>query len=134
MYTIAKTIRQQVSFVRASCHVRYWEDATVNGAKDTKGKLIPLRVGDCWRPTIELATGIVEGWPSGTTASIHYKVCDEGSYELLDAERNVVASKDGYVPAIMCPGGDGYGDYVIMSIGPDGKIKDWKVGLEAFES
>jgi hypothetical protein len=142
-YTIAKIIRQPVAFLRARCDVRYWEDATVDGERDTNGSRIPLRLGTSahndhlgggqWDITIDLATGTIENWPHGTTANVHYKVCDQGVYDLLDAERNVVATKDGYVPGIMCPGDDGYGDYVIMSIGPDGKIKDWKVDLEAWE-
>jgi hypothetical protein len=29
--------------------------------------------------------------------------------------------------------GEGYGDYVIMSIGPNGAIDNWRVDLEPFE-
>lgn len=35
---------------------------------------------------------------------------------------------------MLSPGGDGYGDYVIMEIGPDGEIADWEVDLGYFES
>jgi hypothetical protein len=89
--------------------------------------------GGDWCPTIELDTGKIEGWPEGTVASLHYKVCDDGDYELLDADRNIVKAIDGYVPGIMCPGGKGYGDYVIMDISPDGAIKNWRVDLSDFE-
>ncbi len=130
---VVRTERRDVRFLKVEAGVRYWEDAKVNGEPDEDGSKIPCRKGDTWCPLIDLDTGIVEGWPSGTTASIHYKVCDAGHYELLDVERNMVAAIDGYVPKIMCPGGDGYGDYIIMDIGADGKISGWKVSLAPFK-
>jgi hypothetical protein len=38
------------------------------------------------------------------------------------------------VPRIMSPKENGYGDYVIMDIGADGKIADWRIDLDAFTS
>jgi hypothetical protein len=132
-----------IKYLRARCGVRYWEDAEINGERDVDGSRIPCREGTAadndhldggdWCPTIELATGKIEGWPEGTVANLHYKVCDDGEYELLDAERCVVATKRGYVPRIMCPGDEPDGDYVVMSIGPDGVISDWRVDLSAWE-
>lgn len=143
MPTISVTTKSVVvvKYLRARCGVRYWDDATVNGVEDADGSRIPLRDGTSadndqsggfWCPTIDLETGIIENWPTGTTANIHYKVCDEGEYELLDADRNVVVAIDGYVPQIMCPEGSGYGDYVIMQIDGDGKIANWQVDLQEF--
>ena len=63
---------------------------------------------------------------------MHYKVCDAGRYTLLDADKADLITIDGYVPRIMSPKENGYGDYVIMDIGPDGLIADWKIRLEAF--
>lgn len=108
--------------------VRYWEDASVNGVdEDNDAPSIPLRRGEAWCPRIRLADGIVEDWPTGTTVSVHYKVCDAGLYWLTDAGGKRVAEWGGcYVPnGILCPGGNGYGDYIIMTIGSDGKIDDW---------
>ena len=132
-----------VKYLRARCGVRYWKNAIVNDVCDVDGSRIPCRKGTAadndklgggdWCPTIELDTGKIEGWPEGTVASLHYKVCDDGDYELLDADRNIVKAIDGYVLGIMCPGGKGYGDYVIMDIGPDGAIKNWRVDLSDFE-
>lgn len=130
---LTQVISKEVKYLKAECGVRYWEDGEVNGVEDTDGELIPLRVGDTWCPIIDLATGVIEDWPDGTTADVHYKVCDDGRYFLLDPEKNVVREIEGYVPKIMWPGGPGYGDYVIMTIGPDGKIVNWSVDLEDFE-
>lgn len=107
---------------------RYWEDATVNGATDDDGTLIPGRVGDAWRVRIDLASGRIADWPEGTTADIHYKVCDQGLYWLLDAAGERIAEYgSSYVPSAMCHGGQGFGDYIIMRVGPDGQIADYTV-------
>jgi hypothetical protein len=135
--TVAMTRDVEVKYLRARCGVRYWEDATINGVRDEDGSRIPCRKGTAaggdWCPTIELATGRIVDWPAGTTAEIHYKVCDDGDYALLDSNLNVVKSIDGYVPDMMCPDGDHDGDYVIMTIGGDGVIADWRVDLSDFE-
>jgi hypothetical protein len=118
---------ENAKYFEAEAGVRYWEDARVNGIEDDDGSRIPCRVGDAWCPTIELATGQIVGWPSGATADIHYKVCDDGRYWLLDADGKRIAERDGYVPsAFLCHGDNGYGDYIILTIGPDGRIADYE--------
>ncbi len=144
--SISVNIKQavEVKFLRARCGVRYWEDAIVNGVQDEDGSRIPCREGTAfdndhfgggnWCPTIVLETGRIEEWPQGTTAQIHYKVCDDGDYKLLNAGRNIVKSINGYVPRILRPKSEYFeNDYVIMNIGPDGVIEDWKVELSEFE-
>lgn len=131
--TVTRKETVQVRYLKVKAKVRYWEDAEVNGQTDETGDLIPCKNGDDWCPVIDLATGAIEGWTSGTIADIHYKVCDEGRYALLDEARNEVAVKDGYVPDIMCPKSNGYGDYIIMDVGPDGAIANWTVDLSDFD-
>ena len=113
-------------FVRAD--VRYWDDAKVNGVEDSEGKLIPCRVGDTWSPVIRLDDGQVMEWPTGTSADIHYKVCDAGQYLLANENKEEIAIRNGYyVPDdLLSIGSNGYGDYIILNIDADGKIKDWK--------
>lgn len=131
--TVKTEVKKPVRYLRAECGVRYWEDATVNGVEDTDGTLIPCREGDTWTPVIDLETGRIENWPQGTKASIHYKVCDDGAYELHDADGGLVKRITGYVIKMMCPKENGFGDYVIMDVYPDGLIEDWKVDLNEFE-
>lgn len=123
---IETTIDIHPTHLLAEAGVRYWEDATVNGVEDEDGKLIPGRHGDLWRAKINLAAGRIEDWPAGTTADIHYKVCDAGEYWLLDADGNRLAHQEGYVPSGMCHGANGYGDYIIMTVGPDGVIANYQ--------
>lgn len=122
---VTRTENVAVKYLKVEAGVRYWEDAKVNGVEDEDGALIPCRNSDTWAPVIDLETGIIQDWPANTLASIHYKVCDDGRYALLDAERVEVKAIDGYVPSIMCPGDSGYGDYIIMTVGPDGAIQNF---------
>ena len=115
-------------YIEVRAGVRYWEDATINGVEDEAGDLTPLRSGKYWCPVIRLADGMVMDWPTGTVANIHFKVCDDGEYWLLDKQRNRIAKwADFYVPNdFLCPGDNGYGDYIILTIGADGQIAKWK--------
>lgn len=126
---------ENAKFIEVDAGVRYWEDAYINGKEDTIGE-IPLRNGEAWQPTIELATGRVLNWPEGVEADIHYKVCDAGQYWLLDADQRRIAKWSGfYVPNdFLCVGDNGYGDYIIFKIGADGKIVGWRhPGIDADE-
>lgn len=117
---------QDCRLLRIKAHVRYWEDATVNSEEDTAGTLIPFRNGDAWEPTIDIVDGQIQGWPTGVTADIHYKVCDAGEYWLMRDGLFVAKWRDDYVPRFLYAGDLGYGDYIIMSVGADGKIKNWQ--------
>lgn len=117
----------QAAYIEVEAEVRYWEDATINGQEDTDGTLTPFRFGDKWCPWIRLADGWVVNWPEGTTADIHYKVCDQGEYWLSTDECRVAKWKGDYVPdAFLCHGDTGYGDYIIFKVGADGKIEGWR--------
>lgn len=123
----------QARFLAVEAEVRYWEDAEVNGQpEDDDAPTIPLKQGDLWMPVIDLASGQIQDWPAGTTARTHYKVCDAGRYALLDAQRAEIVAIEGYVPNILAPEGRGFGDYIILAIGPDGTIAHWKADLDAF--
>ncbi len=123
----------EATHLRAECEVRYWEDAEVDGVEDGDGTRIPCRNGDLWSPLIALATGRIENWTPGVSAKIHYKICDAGRYALLDADGEEIVAKSGYVPKIMAPGGSHFGDYVIMTIGPDGVIEKWHPDVSHWE-
>lgn len=122
----------EIETLHVSAGVRYWEDSTVNDAEDTDGTLIPCRNADRWEPVIEIDAGRIRHWPQGTTAHIHYKVCDDGLYILKDKEGNALAQREGYVPDIMSPEENGYGDYIIMQIDENGIIQDWEPDIDDF--
>ncbi|QEL01614.1 hypothetical protein FKG96_12610 [Olivibacter sp. LS-1] len=114
----------EVTTLKIRAGVRYWEDGTVNGQEDINGNLIPFREGDYWCPVIDLYSATIKDWPIGTTAHVHYKVCDDGYYILLDDKGEPVLSlENDYVPNKLVPGH--YGDYIEMEIDQTGKITNW---------
>lgn len=118
---------KNAKFIEAQASVRYWEDSIVNGKEDVEGNLMPLRKGDVWKPVIDLKTGTIQNWPKGTTAEVHYKVCDAGEYWLLDENLERIAKWKGYyVPDdFYCPNAEGWGDYIIMYVNQEGQIRGW---------
>lgn len=129
---ITKEVEMKTLSVVAN--VRYWEDAEVNGVEDEHGDLIPCREGDTWRPEIDIDSGVITNWKQGTTAKIHYKVCDAGVYTVKDPDGYVWMEINGYVPATMSPADNGYGDYIIMNVDENGKIEDWEFDPSDFET
>jgi len=120
-------------YLKVDAGVRYWENGTVNGVDDVDGEepKMPFAVKTGkfdyrWQPTIDLDNGRILNWPKGTTATTHYKVCDDGVYTLLDESMQEIKKSESYVPDILCPGESGYGDYIIMEINEEGYISDWE--------
>lgn len=114
-------------YIKVSAPVRYWDDADINGDRSEGGELVPFKSGDNWEPVIDIENGIVLNWPSGISADFHFKVCDAGSYFLLNDDMNEVASiLENYVPDGLCHGDSGYGDYIIFKVGHDGEIFNYK--------
>jgi len=132
LVAVVKTVDVDIKTLLVEAGVRYWEDATVNGVEDTDGHLIPCRDGDLWKPIIDVETGVITNWAKGTVAEIHYKVCDAGIYKLTDASGEVYLEHEGYVRNMLCPEGNGYGDYIKMNVDADGKIANWKVDFSDF--
>lgn len=125
---LAEAILRRVTHIDVEAEVRYWEDARVNGIEDEDGTLIPGRCGVLWKARIDLEMGRVQGWPQGTSADIHYKVCDAGEYWLSDSGGARIAKWKGhYVPnRFLCHGDSGFGDYIIMKVGEDGTIRGYR--------
>lgn len=124
----------EILFLQVKAKPRYWNDSSVNGDFDTEdGANMPCKVGDWWYPEINIETGFIRNWPLGTTASIHYKVCDNCSWKIIDVDGVCVQDvEDEYVPAGLCPVEDGYGDYIIMDIDKNGKIEDWSFDISDY--
>lgn len=108
--------------------VRYFEDAEINGVSDDDGTLTPFVVDGRWKPVIDIEAGTVVDWPEGMTASIHFKVCDDGEYWLSsDGKDKIQKWADYYVPNdFLCHGDNGYGDYIILNVSGDGKIEKYR--------
>jgi hypothetical protein len=125
--TVIEKKEVEVKFIKVSANVRHWEDAEVNGESSEDGDKVPFKKGGLWEPLIDIEKGVVVDWPKGMVASFHFKVCDGGSYYLLDeGAENVVASIDNnYVPSGLCHGDRGFGDYIIFNVNRDGSIANY---------
>ncbi|PCI11889.1 MAG: hypothetical protein COB73_00870 [Flavobacteriaceae bacterium] len=129
--TVKKEFEVKTLLVEAN--VRYWEDASVNGIDDEDGDLIPCKVGETWKPIIDLDTGIIINWEKGKEANIHYKVCDAGEYWLQDEDGNkIVKAKGYYVPEFLAIDDSGFGDYIIMKVDKEGLINNWRFDSDPF--
>lgn len=130
--TVNEKVEKVILFLQVKAGVRHYEDATINGKEDEDGTLTPCKDGDYWCPLINIETGVIENWEIGKTADVHFKVCDDGEYSLLNPFKEVVIKKDGYVPDCLSINDAGYGDYIIMKIDEKGLIEDWKPNIDDF--
>lgn len=122
-----------ITTLEVDAGIRWWEDAEVDGVQENAdGEYIPCREEDRWKPIIDINKGIITNWELGKTACVHYKVCDEGIYTLKDEEGNIVVERADYVPRIMCPAENGYGDYINMNIDASGVIAEWNPDISDF--
>lgn len=135
MKTTIKTNKEvEIKKVVVKAGVRYWEDCSVNGLdynEESSPDLskIPCKENDTWCPIIDVDNGVVLNWAKGTKLKTHFKVCDECSFSLVDAEGNTVYSRDEYVPSFLSIDDSGYGDYIYLTIDEEGKILNWKKEL-----
>ena len=78
-----------------------------------------------WEPIIDIATGQIINWEKGKTAVTNYKVVDECSLAYEDFYGTTTDYVEDYVPDLLCPDDNGYGDYMYMTINADGFIDNW---------
>jgi hypothetical protein len=123
--------QEKIQYVLVEAWVRYWEDTSFNGVNDTEdGKLNPFNKNGVFTIRINVDTGQIEKWPENTTASFHYKVCDECNVIFLDKEyHHIKGFYEIYVPKFLCPIESGYGDYIIFDVNTEGIILGWNPNL-----
>ena len=77
-----------------------------------------------WVARVNIDTGVIANWPQGDARKMHVKVCDAGTYRLMDENFNEIAAiVNDYVPHGVVPGS--YGDYVELTIDEAGRITNW---------
>lgn len=115
--TVLKPVEIEVKSVLIQIPIRY-------GTEDIPNDF-PLRRGDVWEATVDIDTGKIEKWPLGESGQLLTKVCDGGSYTLLDAKGAEVGRVADYVPHGLIPGQ--FGDYIELRISKNGTIVNWPV-------
>lgn len=114
-FMVRKLVKIDVAKIRISVAVEYDDEDMPYD--------FPFRSGDIWDVTINAETGRIYDWPQGVAYDLYMKVCDLGSYFLLDSDGDVLgAIERDYVPD--CIPGD-YGDYIDLKIDGSGNITNW---------
>lgn len=124
-FTVTRPVEIDIRYVSINAAVRYGEEDIPND--------FPLRVGDVWKAIVDIDTGHIHDWPIGQAGELSMKVCDEGTYELLDADMvQIAAIEEDYVPHGVVPGR--YGDYIELNIDETGRITNWpkKIKVDEF--
>ena len=156
-----KTVEEDIKYLYAHLHDDWWDGAQISRNEsefeevDEDGSQIKdmLKVFDaptntrfkeyiakddpCFSMKINVDTGEVVGWPKDTAMNIYWKIVDEGLYQYLDKDDNIIFEYDGYVPGELAIEDSGYGDYVILNIDSNGFIENWnptKVAREITET
>ena len=84
----------------------------------------PSRNGDIWNVTINVDNGRISNWDGTTKLTFETKICDTGTYTLVDTDGKTVATiYNDYVPNNLIPGE--YGDYINLEIDEGGYITNW---------
>ena len=82
-----------------------------------------------WCPVIDVNEGKILDWTPRFCLNAQFKVCEQGVYVYSnqDESQQIVSYDCGeyYVPGWLDEVGDGYGDYLQITINGDGTIKDW---------
>lgn len=92
----------------------------------------PGREGDVLTLTLLIDSCKVKDWPKEYgPANCYLKVCDQGTYELLDDQYEIVGEiVNDYVPS--CVPND-YSDYINLDIEEDGRVINWYPTQEQIE-
>lgn len=91
---------------------------------DEEEKPVPMLSGDNWEVIVDLESGKIRDWPQGEEREYYWKICDAGSYHLLDKNDKVALSiNNNYVHNNLLPGE--WGDYLDLKINGEGVITNW---------
>lgn len=86
----------------------------------------PLVTQGMWSGIIDLKAHKLLNWKSEFGGMyLQAKVCDSGTYFLLDKDKKVISKLSGYVPNGLIPDSDGCGDYIRLQINHEGVIGNW---------
>lgn len=86
----------------------------------------PLVSKGMWSAIIDLKTHKLLNWKQ-EYGSMYFqaRICDSGTYFLLDKDKKVICKIADYVPNGLIPEADDCGDYIRLRIKYDGTIENW---------
>lgn len=151
-----KVVEEDIKYLYAHLHNNWWDGAeiSVDGGEFEEVDEAGTQIADMLKPfnaptnknyknfvkddkifsmKINVDTGEVIGWKKGTILKVYWKIVDEGLYQYLDENDNIIFEYDGYCPSELAIEDSGYGDYIILNIGADGIIENWNPNRVAGE-
>lgn len=117
---VMKEIEVEIEKVVIEFSPRYLDEkeSAFHKSKDT-----PMFDGKQVSIAFNPETGGIFGWPHNKPVSIYEKICDEGTYILLDEDDNEVAAiRENYVPSVVP---NEFGDYIVLEIDDGGTITNF---------
>lgn len=119
----------EVKYIHVMGEPRYLEDCFYNFEADEEGNVPILNENKLLDFKIDVHSGHIVDWKNGNVARVHYKVCDQCNYLLLNENGDVLFSlnENGlwYVPEFLDFEKESYGDYLIMNIDNKGFIQEF---------
>ena len=86
----------------------------------------PLVSKGMWSGIINMKTPKLLNWkPEYGDLYLQAKICDSGTYFLLDKDKKLICRIADYVPNGLIPESDDCGDYIRLRINSDGTIENW---------
>ena len=86
----------------------------------------PLVSKGMWSGIVDLKTHKLLNWKHEYgDLFLQAKICDSGTYFLLDKDKKVICKITDYVPNGLIPDSDDCGDYIRLRINSDGTIENW---------
>ena len=100
-----------------------YTDAWMEELYDNK---YPLVSKGMWSGIINMKTPKLLNWkPEYGDLYLQAKICDSGTYFLLDKDKKLICRIADYVPNGLIPESDDCGDYIRLRINSDGSIENW---------
>ena len=94
----------------------------------------PLVTKGMWSGIIDLKTHQLLNWKlEYGTLYLQAKICDSGTYFLLDKDKKAICKIADYVPNGLIPDSDDCGDYIRLRINSDGTIENWPIDTSIVE-
>ena len=88
--------------------------------------IYPLVSKGMWSGIVDLKTHKLLNWkPEYGDLYLQAKICDSGTYFLLDKDKKAICKIADYVPNGLVPESEDCGDYIRLRINNDGTIENW---------
>lgn len=125
---VLRPVEINIAYLAVTIEDPRWDCFVINNQPNKDG------IGHPWKTNsrnelnfiVEVDTGKILSWKKGQKGIVEAKVCDSGTYKLLNSYFNtIVKAENCYVPNVFDIESDGYGDYMSFDVNEEGYIVGW---------